>query len=74
MTPLSVLQYIPAIIQVIKAVEAAIPGQGRGELKLAALREMLEAIDGGFGQAWPTVQKIVGILVTLLNKTNWAAA
>ena len=46
-------------------------GQGQGEAKLTALREMLEAIDGGFEKAWPTIQKIVAVLVALFNKTGW---
>lgn len=74
MNIVTIIGYIPSIIAVIKAIEEAIPGKGQGEAKLAALREMLEAIDGGFATAWPTVQKIVAVLVTLFNKTGWKAA
>jgi hypothetical protein len=74
MNIITLLGYIPAIITVIKAVEEAIPGQGQGEAKLAALREMLELVDSGFEQVWPKMEGIVGVLVDLFNKTGWGRA
>ncbi len=67
---LAIVQLIPALIAAIKAIEEAVPGQGQGEQKLAAVRGILEAIDGSYRALWPQLQPIVGILVGLFNKTG----
>lgn len=61
---------IPVIITLIKTVEDIVPGDGEGEKKLAAVREMLETIYGTFGSFGPIVEKIVSIIVKLFNKTG----
>ena len=58
---------LPLIIDTIKAVEAAIPGQGKGEAKLAAVREILETVDDGFKNLGPQVLKIIVTIVKALN-------
>lgn len=65
-----VLQLIPALITALKAIEEAIPGQGQGETKLAALRGILEAVDGGVAKLWPQLQPVIGIIVATFNKTG----
>lgn len=65
-----ILKLIPALIEAIKAIEAAIPGAGKGEEKLSAVRGILEAIDSGAAQYWPTIERVVGVLVGLFNKTG----
>ena len=40
---------LPLIIEIIKAIEAAIPGKGKGEEKLEAVREILEVSDSVAG-------------------------
>ena len=67
---LAILNLLPAIINAIKAIEAAIPGQGQGEAKLAALREILETADETTKTLWPKLQPIVGTLVKLFNATG----
>ncbi len=67
---LIVFQLIPAIIQALKAIEEAIPGSGQGEAKLAAVRQMLEAVDGGVAKLWPQISGVVASLVTLFNSTG----
>lgn len=67
---LLVLKLLPAIIEAIKAIEAAIPGKGQGEAKLAAVRGILEAADSTMTTLWPTIEKVVGVLVGLFNKTG----
>ncbi len=65
-----VIKLLPAIIEAIKSIETAIPGQGKGEQKLAALRGILEVLDSGISAIWPQVAKIVGILVEAMNRTD----
>ena len=65
-----ILNLIPALITAMKAIEEVIPGQGKGEDKLAAIRAILEATNAQIGALWPTVQTVIGILVALFNKTG----
>ena len=65
-----ILNLIPALITAMKAIEEAIPGQGKGEDKLAAIRAILEATNAQIGALWPTIQTVIGILVSLFNKTG----
>jgi hypothetical protein len=65
-----IFQLVPAIIAALKAIEEAIPGQGQGELKLTAVRQMLEAVDGGIGKLWPQISGVVASLITLFNATG----
>jgi len=67
---LIIFQILPAIINALKAVEEAIPGQGHGEAKLAAVREMVEVVDGGLKPLWPQLLGVIGSLVGLFNKTG----
>lgn len=66
----TILNLLPAIITAIKAIEEAIPGQGQGEQKLAAIREILEAVSSQAGALWPQIQTVIGILVSLFNRTG----
>jgi len=65
-----VVKLLPVIIEAIKAIEQAVPGQGKGEQKLAALRGILEVLDSGIIAIWPQVSKVVGILVEAMNRTD----
>jgi phage-related minor tail protein len=62
-----ILQLIPALITALKAIEDAIPGSGMGEQKLAAVRAMLEVIDGSISKLWPQISGVIGVLVGLFN-------
>ena len=66
-----VLKLLPLLIEVLKAIEAAVPGVGKGEEKLAAVRKILETADGTTTALWPTIEKTVAILVELFNKVGW---
>ncbi len=70
-TVIAILQLIPALIAAIKAIEEAIPGQGKGEAKLAAVREIIEATYEGVSKMWPAIEKTIAILVAMLNKNGW---
>ena len=65
-----ILQLIPALITAIKAIEEAVPGSGQGEQKLAAIRQILEAVDSGVAKTWPTISSVIGVLVNLFNATG----
>lgn len=69
-TATTILNLLPALITAMKAIEEAIPGQGKGEDKLAAIRAILEATNAQIGALWPTIQTVIGILVSLFNKTG----
>ena len=69
-TATALLQLLPAIITAIRAIEDAIPGKGLGEQKLAAIREILEAASGQMALFWPLIEKAIGVLVSLFNKTG----
>lgn len=71
------LQLLPITIEIIKQIEAAIPGQGQGEQKLVAAREILQGFytaSGGlveiFEVIWPAMQNSITSLVKLFNKTG----
>lgn len=65
-----ILQLIPALIAAMRAIEEAIPGAGKGEEKLSAIRQILEAVDSGATKYWPQIQAVIGVLVGLFNKTG----
>lgn len=69
-TVIMILQLIPALIAALRAIEDAIPGSGKGEEKLAAVRSILEAVDSGATKYWPQIQSVIGVLVSLFNKTG----
>jgi len=67
---LVIMQIIPALINVIKAIEAAIPGTGKGEEKLAAVRQIIEVTYSEAAAVWPMIQGVIAVLVNLFNKTD----
>jgi len=69
-TATSLLKLLPAIITAIRAIEEAIPGKGQGELKLAAIREIIESVSGQVITLWPYIEKAISVLVGLFNKTG----
>lgn len=66
----TILNLLPALITAIKAIEDAIPGNGQGEQKLAAVRAILEVVDGSVAKLWPQISAVVGVLVGLFNSTG----
>ena len=65
-----IIKLLPAIVAGIKALEEAIPGQGKGEQKLAALREILETVDSTVSSVWPQIASVVAILVKTMNASK----
>jgi hypothetical protein len=72
-TVLMILSLIPVLIDAIKAIEAAIPGSGNGEKKLAMVREVMETADDTADEViklWPTIEKIIAVIVKTLKATG----
>lgn len=65
-----VIKLIPVIIELLKAIEAAIPEQGQGTAKLQAVRQILELTDSSIKEAWPMVQGVIEVLVKTFNTTG----
>ena len=72
-----ILSLLPVLVEAIRAVEDAIPGEGKGELKLAAIRVVLESAYavstdavGRFDDLWPALQSTIAGIVTALNKAG----
>jgi hypothetical protein len=58
---------LPAIIEAIKAIEEAIPGQGKGEQKLAAIRGIVAASYEQAAAIMPILERVIGVLVDTFN-------
>lgn len=65
-----IIDLLPLLIQAVRAVEEAIPGQGKGEVKLAAVRGIMESVDAGAGSIWPAVEKAISAIVGAFNKAG----
>jgi hypothetical protein len=70
----TILALLPSIIAAIQAVEAAIPGEGKGEAKLALIREILQKIyeqctdlTADFEKIWPALAAAIGAIVASFN-------
>jgi hypothetical protein len=62
------LKLFPAIIEVIKTIEEIWPeGKGAGKEKIAFARELLLAAHDGISEMWPTIERMIGVIVALFN-------
>lgn len=64
----------PDLIKFIQKLEEIIPGQGKGEQKLAMLRAYMESLWSGAGEmlptfeeVWPKIQSVVSGIVAAFN-------
>jgi hypothetical protein len=71
------LALLPLLIEAIKAVEEALPGQGQGEAKLAMVRGVLQTayqtgtdLTVSFEQVWPALSASATAVVAAYNKTG----
>lgn len=69
-----VVSMLPLLIDVIKAIEDAIPGTGKGEAKLAAVRGVVEStykvstdVQADFQAVWPVMENTVAGIVKGFN-------
>lgn len=65
---LKILSLIPALIEVIKAVEAMFPQSGAGKEKLTLVREIMVEAYAGITEWWPTIEAIIGKIVAMANR------
>ena len=65
-----ILKLLPLIIEVVKAIEAAIPGASQGEAKLAMVRGALEVADSSINETLPSIEKVIALVVAIFNKTG----
>lgn len=73
----ALLTILPAVIEAIRAIEAAIPASGKGADKLAVLRELIAGaydtagdVGVAFADLWPTIERTVASVVALFNKAG----
>lgn len=70
------LSLLPAIIQAVTAIEAAMPEGGNGAAKLAMVKSALETAYeysgkiGDLGAIWNPVEKVIGAIVGTFNSTG----
>lgn len=67
---LVIAQLLPTLIQIIRAVETAVPESGQGQAKLQMVREILETVDDAIPAIWPTIAKVVSVIVQGFNATG----
>lgn len=67
---LIVMQLVPAIIQAMQAVEAALPQAGNGAKKMQAVIDMIVAVESGASSLVPQLQAIIPVLVKLFNDSG----
>jgi hypothetical protein len=72
-----IISLLPLLIDAIKAIEEAVPGQGKGEQKLATIRTAVESAYGvatedlpKFEVLWAAVQKTINGLVCVFNSSG----
>lgn len=65
-----VVGLLPLLTQLVKSVEQAIPETGKGQAKLAMVREILEAADATLSASWPLIETLIAALVKGLNATG----
>lgn len=72
-----ILSMLPAIIEAVKAIEAALPAGGQGAAKLDAIKGVLQSAYGvandataQFEAVWPAISGTVSALVALFNKAG----
>ena len=66
-TLLFILQILPALIDVLKAIEASFPAAGKGAEKLALVKQVLEQTYPAIEEMWPVIEKVISVLVGWFN-------
>ena len=68
---LQIMQMIPAILAVVKAVEEAVPLSGKGKEKLDMVIESITAANESLSAVVPQITRIVAAAVRFYNATGW---
>lgn len=69
-TTTTVLGLVPTIINLVKAIEAALPGQGQGAVKLKAVLDLIIGLDAALEPMVPQLSGVIRTLVGLFNATG----
>jgi hypothetical protein len=69
-TFLLILQVVPMIVEIIRAIEALIPKSGEGPSKLETVLAIITEAVPKLESAKPQIEKIIGIIVGLCNRTG----
>ena len=64
---INLLALIPMLIAAIKAVEEAIPGQGKGKEKLDLVLNIIQATGDQVGGLLPAITKAIAAIVSAFN-------
>ena len=74
----AVVSLLPAVLDAIKAIEAAIPTSGQGAMKLEAVRVLVQSVYDAadkaapaFDALWPHLQTAANTFVAMFNKLGW---
>lgn len=65
-----IIQIFPYIVEIVKAVESALPEGGVGREKLAFVRELLEFAIPDASANWDLIEKMISCVVALFNRTG----
>jgi hypothetical protein len=69
-TFLLILQIVPMIVEIIRAIEALIPKAGEGPSKLETVLAIITEAVPKLESAKPQIEKIIAIIVGLCNRTG----
>lgn len=74
----AIVSLLPAVLDAIKAIEAAIPTSGQGAAKLEAMHTLVQSVYSTADKAaptfdvlWPHLQAVANTFVALYNKLGW---
>lgn len=67
---IELFKLVPTLIAAIRAIEEAIPAGGLGVEKLSAIKAIMSAASDNVEKYWPIIEKTIGVLVSLFNKTG----
>lgn len=65
-----ILQVLPYILELVKAIESQIPESGKGKEKLQFVKDVLTTAYPQIVDVWGMVEKIIASTVTLYNTTG----
>jgi hypothetical protein len=66
----AIIQLVPALINLIKAAEEAIPGSGKGKAKMDMVVGILQHSYEGINAILPSLQNIITVIVNTFNATG----
>ena len=61
------LKIVPALFELIKSVEAALPEGSKGKEKLDLIEKLLESAYTEVSTMWPAISQAIGVIVTFYN-------